>query len=155
MVFGRESQVAALHSFLSAVPAGPAGLAFTGEAGVGKTTLWDEGVAQARRRSYRVLWCSLSASEAQYPYAGLGDILADVGDETLTSVPELLRRALDVALVRAEAAGQDLKARAVAMALRAVLVRLAETGPVVVAIDDAHWLDPSSSQALVRFPPSE
>ncbi|MGH9038642.1 MAG: AAA family ATPase, partial [Acidimicrobiia bacterium] len=147
-VFGREPELAALHRFLCSLPDGSAALFLIGATGSGKTALWQEGLAAARRRSYRVLSCGLATSEAGYPYAGLGDLLESLGDDTFGSLPDALRRALEIALLREEPAGHRLEARAVAVALRAVLALVAEAGPLVVAIDDVHCLDPPSAHAL-------
>ena len=57
------------------------------------------------------------------------------------------RRALEVALLRAEETGA-LQQRAVAAAFRGVLGSLAREHPLVVAIDDVQWLDRASAQAL-------
>jgi predicted ATPase len=44
---GRERELDELARFLDAVPAGPVGLLFEGDAGIGKTTLWREAVLEA------------------------------------------------------------------------------------------------------------
>ena len=53
-VVGREVELAKLHAFLDADP-GRAGLLLVGGPGIGKTTLWENGVEAARRRGVRVL----------------------------------------------------------------------------------------------------
>ena len=147
-IVGREAELAALRRFVRALPGGPSALVLTGDVGIGKTTLWNEGVAEARRRSYRVLCCTPAAPEAHYPYAGLGDLLDEVGEEVVATLSGAPRRALEVALLRSEPAGHALEPRAVAAALRGALVRLAEAGPLLVAVDDVQWLDAPSARAL-------
>jgi len=46
-IFGRASELAAIAWFLGAVLEGPAALVLQGEAGIGKTALWEESVAGA------------------------------------------------------------------------------------------------------------
>ena len=54
-VVGRESEIDSLHGFLNAVSEGPSALVLIGEPGIGKTTLWREGVAAAEEHGQRVL----------------------------------------------------------------------------------------------------
>src|SRR5215218_6969184 len=46
-IVGREREIAAVMSFLEAVERGPRALVLEGEAGVGKSTVWLEGVESA------------------------------------------------------------------------------------------------------------
>src|SRR4030088_1040119 len=54
-VFGREADSARVEQLLDALPSGPVGLALEGAPGIGKTTLWRDGVASARDRGYEVI----------------------------------------------------------------------------------------------------
>jgi hypothetical protein len=147
-VVGRERELSCLESFLDAVPAGPVGLFLEGEVGVGKTTLWKEAVAACSGRSYRLLSCRPVESEAQLAFAGLGDLLEEVPEEAMARLPVPQRRALDVALLRAEAEGPAALPRAVSLSVLGVLRALAQVSPVVVAVDDVQWLDRPSAVAL-------
>jgi hypothetical protein len=62
-VVGRESELALLHGFLGPGEAGRA-LILTGEAGIGKTSLWEAGIEAARKLGIRVLSTRASAAEA-------------------------------------------------------------------------------------------
>ena len=62
-VFGREGEVAVVSSFLDDTTSGPAALLLEGEAGVGKTTLWREGVEAAGGRDSA---CSNAISPAGF-----------------------------------------------------------------------------------------
>lgn len=147
-VVGRERELSCLESFLDAVPAGPVGLLLEGEVGVGKTTLWKEAIAAGSGRSYRLLSCRPVESEAQLAFAGLGDLLEEVSEETMAGLPAPQRRALEVALLRAEADGPAALPRAVSLSVLGVLRALAQVSPVVVAVDDVQWLDRPSAVAL-------
>ena len=59
------------------------------------------------------------------------------------------RRALEAALLIEDASDQPVDARTLAVAVRDALQLLAETGPILIAIDDVQWLDTSSANALV------
>lgn len=75
-IVGRREELLALEAFLEAVPAGGQVLLLEGDAGIGKSTLWSEGVRLARERSFRVLTARTTRSETQVAFATLGDLLA-------------------------------------------------------------------------------
>ena len=147
-VVGRERELDSLDRFLDAMAEHPAGLHLEGEAGIGKTTLWKRVVAGARARSYHVLLSRPVDSETQLAFAALGDLLEDVPTEAMSGLPEPQRRALEVALLRREAEGPAPLSRAVALGLLGVVRSLAESGPVLLAVDDVQWLDRPSASAL-------
>ena len=47
-VIGREEELVEIQACLTACAEGPAGLLLTGEPGIGKTVLWEAGVAKTR-----------------------------------------------------------------------------------------------------------
>lgn len=147
-VIGRGIELDALHRFIDAIPKGPCALVFEGEAGIGKTTLWDEGVAQARERSFLVLSARSTASETGLSYVGLVDALCDVPEEALASLPEIQRHAVEVALLRVQPDETPVDHRTVAAGTHGVLRWLASTAPVLLALDDTQWMDATSRQAL-------
>lgn len=146
-IVGRDAEIASLEAFLDAVPSGPAILLIEGEPGIGKTTLWTRLLEAAEERSYRVLACHPVESETKLSFAALGDLLARVSPEVLSALPSPQARALEVALLRAEA-GRPPDRRAVSLAFLGVLRLLAEDRPVLVAVDDAQWLDAPSAGAI-------
>ena len=147
-IIGRAAELRAVDEFLDRVETGPALLLLEGEPGIGKSTLLAEGLTAARRRSYRVLECRPIQAEAQLAYTAVGDLLADADDAELAELPEPQRRAVEVALLRAEPDEYELLPRAVALGLQGVLGGRAATNPIVVGIDDAQWLDHASARAL-------
>ena len=155
---GRGSELGSIARFLDAVPTGPSALVIEGEAGIGKTTLWNEGVAEARRASYTVLSCRPALAEADLPYLALSDLLKDVPDQVLSELPVPQRKALEIALLRIEGEGPALQQRAVSAAVLNTIPILARSAPILVAIDDVQWLDPPSSRvlrsAIRRIPPT-
>jgi len=147
-LIGREDELAAIESFLVEVEHGPGALVLSGEPGIGKTVLWEEGVEEAKQRSLRVLSHRSAEAEASLSFTALSDLLAPVFDEVAPSLASLRRRALEVALLLAEPGEQASDPRAIGLALLDVLRALAESSPVVVALDDLHWLDASSAGVL-------
>jgi DNA-binding CsgD family transcriptional regulator len=147
-VIGRESELAILDRFLSSIPAGPIALLLSGDPGIGKTTVWQEGLAGALQRRYRTLSCRPVEAETRLSYAALGDLLEPLLDEALPAVPEPQRRALEVALLRSPSSGARTDQRAVSLAVLGCLRSVASTSQVVVAVDDIQWMDLPSVRVL-------
>ena len=147
-VIGRESELAILHRFQDSIPTGPSALLLSGDPGIGKTTVWKEGLAGALQRRYRTLSCRPVEAETRLSYAALGDLLEPVLEEALPAVPEPQRRALEVALLRSPSSGARADQRAVSLAVLGCLRSVASTSPVVVAIDDIQWMDLPSVRVL-------
>ena len=146
--FGRQAEFARIASFLDAVPTGPEALFLGGDAGIGKSALWLDTLAQARARSYTVLSSRPTEAEAKLSFAALGDLLEGVVDEALDALPSPQRSALEVALLRAEAAASRPDRRTLSSAFHGALMALATAGPLLLAIDDAQWLDLPSARVL-------
>src|SRR5215204_5873255 len=148
LLLGRKAELAQIAAFLEAEP--PAALVLEGEAGIGKTRVWEEGVRIASAAGYRVLAVRAAGSEVQLSFAGLADLVEGVVGEALPGLPAPQRHALEAALLLVEAEGVPPDARAVAAGLLTVLRLLSRTAPLVLAVDDLQWLDASSGGAL-RF----
>jgi tetratricopeptide (TPR) repeat protein len=146
--FGRQAELARISSFLDAVPTGPEALILGGEAGIGKSALWLETLEQARALSYRALSSRPTEAEARLSFAALGDLLDGVVDEALDPLPPPQRSALEVALLRAEATSTPPDRRTLSSAFHGALMALASARPLVLAIDDAQWLDLPSARVL-------
>ncbi len=150
-VFGRSAELADIAQFLDEVPRRPSALVLVGEAGIGKTTLWEAGVERASGRGWRVLEARASAAETTMTFAALGDLLDPVIDDVLDEILPMQRSALRTALLRADPADDPISDhRAVASGTLGCLRVFARSGPVLLAIDDVQWLDPSSATVL-RF----
>ena len=147
-VFGRDAELALLDDFV--VQAGPGiAIVLIGDAGFGKTTLWQATVESARGRLVRTLTARPSESGAQSPFGGLIDLCDGLEDGELAALPGPQRRALEVALMRAEPADEPAPMAVVAVGLLGVVRALAASAPVLIAIDDLQWLDPPSIDALM------
>jgi DNA-binding CsgD family transcriptional regulator len=143
---GREHELSRLETFLAAD--GPAALVLDGQAGAGKTTLWEAGIEAARRRGLQTVAARPSGAEAGLSFAALTDLLAEVDVSSLTGIPAPQRHALEVALLRAEPTGPKLGTLAIATGLMNVLRERAADEPLLVAVDDVQWLDRPSADAL-------
>jgi DNA-binding CsgD family transcriptional regulator len=149
-IIGRREELLALDAFLEAVPPAGQALLLEGDAGIGKSTLWAEGVRLARERSFRVLAARATRSETQVAFATLGDLLTPALEATLLRLVPVQRHALEVALLLRESDGRPPDTRLLGLALLSVVRALAQDGPVLVALDDVQWIDASSAEVL-RF----
>lgn len=147
-IVGRDDELASLRAFVQQAERAPAAMVLPGEAGIGKSTLWLSAVDHARGQGLKVLVSRPTQAERDLGHAGLSDLLEGVVDDVLPALSAPRRRALEVALLREEVAGDPVDHRTLAVAVRDALQLLSDRGPIVIAVDDVQWLDPSSSQAL-------
>lgn len=144
----RSAEWRRVREFAAGVRARPAALAITGEPGAGKSTLWRAGVEAAESAGYQLLRSEPSASEMDLAFAALSDLLADALPRVGAEIPGPQREALEVALLMRQAGTEPPAARAVGLGVLTALRDLAAAGPLLVAIDDAQWLDEASLGAL-------
>ena len=144
----RERELDAVSKFLTKLRDGPAAVVLSGDAGIGKTTVWSVGISRAAAQSYTVMSCRPAEAEAKLSYSALTDLMEGVLVQAIPHVPGPQRRALEVALLRADDVGPPVDRRAVSAAFLSVVRHLSSMAPVVVAIDDVQWIDGSSRSVL-------
>jgi DNA-binding CsgD family transcriptional regulator len=145
VLIGRDREREAIERALESAHSGTsATLALVGEAGIGKTALLDD--AAERAVGMRVLRARGIESEAQIPFASLLELLRPAL-AILDRIPEPQAVALEGALALRRGPAQE--RFAVGAATLSLLAAYAEEGPVLILVDDAHWLDGSSAQALL------
>jgi DNA-binding CsgD family transcriptional regulator len=149
-IFGRDQELALVSELLDAVPDVVRALVIEGVAGIGKSTLWRRAIEHASSASRHVLSSRPGERESELSYAALSDLLESIDEGTLASLPPPQRRALAVAMLREDVADPAVDPRAVAYAFLSSLKRLAKSQPVLIAIDDAQWLDEPTRRVL-RF----
>ncbi|WP_328415885.1 AAA family ATPase [Micromonospora sp. NBC_00389] len=127
----------------------PGPVLLEGPAGIGKTELWRALVAQAAQAGWLVLSCAPTEAESELPYAALADLLRPLADR-VAALPRPQRVAAEVVLLSGDA-HEAVDVRVVGAATRSLLeaATAANTHPaVLVAVDDAPWLDRPSERAL-------
>jgi DNA-binding CsgD family transcriptional regulator len=149
-VVHRPLEFRAVSEFLRSAAQQPSGLVIEGEPGIGKTTLWLSAVEQARDSGYRVFSARVGQAESVLAFAAVADLLRDVDAAVLAGLPDVQRVAVDRVLLRAISEDHPTDQRVVAAAFVSVFDRLAADSPVLIAVDDAQWLD-RSSQDVVAF----
>ncbi len=147
-IVGRKAEIGVIDGFLDRVACAAAAIAFEGEPGIGKTTVWRQLFPRAAARAITPLSCRPVEAEAKLAFAAIADLFEPVADAILPQLPEPQRLALAVALMRASPRSAPPSARAVATAVLSALRLLAAGAPVVLAIDDLQWLDRASAEAL-------
>jgi AAA ATPase domain len=128
---GRDVEEGRIAAFLASVPRGVRALVFRGEPGIGKTALWRRALEESRTAGHHVLVARPAEEEMSLALGALLDLFEHVP--------------LDPAALQADE-NPLARGRMVLEALR----QLAETRPVVVAIDDLQWIDSASARVL-RF----
>ncbi|KUJ68509.1 hypothetical protein ACZ90_18140 [Streptomyces albus subsp. albus] len=142
---GRDRELSVLEGLLSrAWECRGGAVVIRGEAGSGKTALLEHVGALADEAV--LLRCVGVESEAAMPYAGLQVLLRGTL-ERARGLPERRLRALRGVVELDGAPGGD--RFLVGAATLSLLGELAEERPVVVLVDDAHWLDLETVDALL------
>ena len=144
MLLDRLPERAALSGLLDAARAGRSGvLVMHGEPGIGKTALLDWAIESAA--GLRVARVAGVESEMELAFAALQQLCAPMLDK-LAGLPDPQREALGVAFGLDTGAAPD--RFLVGLATLGMVSEAAEQQPLLCVIDDAHWLDRASAQAL-------
>jgi DNA-binding SARP family transcriptional activator len=154
---GRGAELARLTGLLDAAWSGQGQLAaILGDPGVGKSRLAAEVAIQASRRGAQVLVGRCFEIEQRLPFMAWVDALRDGGipadGALMDSLGPVWRRQLarllpelDEPVPPAEAGGDPLQ---LFEALARLLEALAQRAPLVILIEDGHWMDEMSRRLL-------
>ena len=145
MLLGRDSECEAIDGLLDAARCSRSGvLVLRGDAGIGKSAL----LAHALQRAdgMRVLSGAGVEAESELPFAGLHQLLWPVLDRA-DELPEVQTAALRGAFGLSAERVED--RFLVSVAVLSLLTAAADAQPLLCVIDDAHWLDGASADALV------
>jgi DNA-binding CsgD family transcriptional regulator len=147
MLTGREAERGRIDQLLRQAAAGSSGvLVLRGDPGIGKTALID--YAAGRAGPMRVLRATGIEAENGLGFAGLYSLLHPVADY-MQGLPEPQAAALRAALGLGGAVPRTPDRLAVAAGTHTLLTTAAEDRPLLILVDDLHWLDPASQEALL------
>ncbi len=146
-IVGREAELDVVRRFFTA-GSGTRALLLHGEAGIGKSTIWQQALTDAEGSGFRVISSRPTEAEARLPYSALVDLFGDVLDEIQPDLPPPQRLALDVALLRTTVKDQRPEPLAISLAILALVREAATRAPLAIGIDDIPWLDHSSASVL-------
>jgi hypothetical protein len=145
MLVGRDSEQATIDALLGHARSGISGtLVVRGEPGIGKSALLR--YAASRAEGMTVLSATGIESESELPFSGLAELLQPIVT-LIGDIPEPQAAALAGALALAPPTAPE--PFVVSAAILSLLALAAERRPLLVVVDDAHWLDASSRDALM------
>jgi len=136
-IVGRRPELEAVAELLQPRSEAVA-LLFDGEAGIGKSTVWDEALRLAEEAGFRTLVARPAEGEASLPFAALGDLVEPL---VVGNTPAPLAAAFD---------GGAVNSLAVSRATLGLVRTAALEAPLVLAVDDVQWLD-QPSETTLRF----
>lgn len=144
MIVGRATELAAVSAVLAGEVAHGAALALVGPAGVGKSAILRAGLA-ALEPDMMLVSIAGAEAEAELAWAGLTQIFLPLSSAVagLTAHQQTVVRGV-LGLERAPS--DDVVTTA--MATLGLLTEAAGERGLIVAVDDFHWLDPSTQQVL-------
>jgi DNA-binding CsgD family transcriptional regulator len=144
MLVGRFAERASLERLLADAREGRSGvLLLRGEPGIGKTALLSYAAAQAQ--GFTVVQTRGVESEAELAFAGLADLTRPLL-YYLPGLPRVQAAALKGALALGPPVTGD--RFTIAVATLTLLGAAAERQPLLVVVDDAHWLDGPSAEVI-------
>ena len=144
-LIGRGVETARLRALIDGVGAGGGALVVRGEAGIGKSALLAEAAGAASAAGWRVLTTSGVQSETHLPYAGLQQLLFPIR-AMAGRIGARQRDVLRAALGQSDSAVPD--AHLAALAVLDLVAEAATQAPVLLLVEDVHWLDPSTAAVL-------
>src|SRR5665213_1539515 len=154
-LIGRSSELAALQARVDGLAGGNgAVVVVSGEAGSGKTRLREELLGKVKAPA--VAASATVYDYAQAPYAPIRDLLAalDARAPKMLAKDEALRAALEPIRALGDAGEngdpQAARRRALDAAVEA-FGKYAAAAPLVIAIEDAQWIDQASADVLLHL----
>jgi class 3 adenylate cyclase len=170
---GREGEMALLVGALEDALSGRGHIvSIVGEAGLGKTRLVDELLADPRALGARVARARCSPYDAHRAYGAISDLLrralaigtnapTEIAHRTLTeTVPGMEPEAAKLVLaalgysLRLPALSGETRRKLLDRAIRDLILRVARTQPVILALTDVQWADAASQELLAALAPA-
>ena len=134
-----------LERLVARLPKRGGALVVRGEPGIGKTALLAVASAAASSKGVSVLRTAGAQSETGLAFAGLHQLLRPVLAR-LDHLPRPQRNALSAAFGATDVPAPD--PFLIALAALNLLADAAERVPLLLVVDEAHWLDPPTASAL-------
>jgi DNA-binding CsgD family transcriptional regulator len=145
VLLGRERECNQIDQLLADAHARrSASLVIRGDPGIGKSALLR--YAEEQAGSMGVLRAVGVESESELPFAAVHELLGPIKDK-IDALPEIQRAALSGALALGPPAQAD--RLTVYAAVLSLLAEAAEEQPLLCIIDDSHWIDSASAEAIL------
>ncbi|GII59236.1 LuxR family transcriptional regulator [Planotetraspora thailandica] len=142
---GRDDELRSLFGHLDGVGFRGRAIGLLGEPGVGKSALQAEAVEHARSLGFAVLTARGSQSETHLPFAGLHQVLRPLLPR-VDRLPTTQRDALLACFAMGDST--EINPFFTFLAVLELLVDAARQTPVLVCLDDLHWMDQPSIDAF-------
>jgi DNA-binding CsgD family transcriptional regulator len=142
ILFGRDKELAAVDQLVDGLAARGGALLIQGAPGIGKSALMVHAAARARNSGFTVLKASGVQAETHLPFAGLHQLVRTMLDGVSRLPPaqaDALRGAFGMAEPSPSASAPQFFM--IALATLSLLGEAADETPVLLAVDDAQWLD--------------
>jgi DNA-binding CsgD family transcriptional regulator/predicted nucleic acid-binding Zn ribbon protein len=141
-LFGRAEETAVLDTLVDRLPAQGAALLVRGAPGIGKTALLARTARRAADLGTTVLTASGVETETHLPFAGLHQLTQDLLGR-VTRLPPVQATALLTAFGMADPVATEPAPQpfVIALATLSLLGEAAADGPVLLVVDDVHWID--------------
>jgi predicted ATPase len=134
-----------LDQFVARIPERGGALVLRGDPGIGKTALLAAASAAASSKGISVLRTAGAQSETRFAFAALHQLLRPLVTR-LDHLPGPQRDALSAAFGTIDVPAPD--PFLIALAALNLLADAAERAPLLLVVDEAHWLDPLTAGAL-------
>ena len=145
-LIGRDREVRALAERMHAARGqGGGALLVRGDAGIGKSSLLESARAHAEAMGFEILTTTGVQSEAHLPFAGLHQLLRPILHR-LDRVPDSYSRAIRGAFGLSDQSAPN--PFLIALSILHLLCESEEPAPILLLVDDAHWLDTPTAGAL-------
>jgi DNA-binding CsgD family transcriptional regulator/tetratricopeptide (TPR) repeat protein len=141
LLLGRDEELRGLRGRLSSIDVHGCAVGLVGEAGVGKSALQAAVVDEARLKGFTVLAARGSESETHLPFASLHQVLWPILSRS-ANLPARQRDALLSGFGMSDVAAPD--PFLIALAVLELVVDAARQAPVLLSLDDMHWMDEPS-----------
>lgn len=150
-LYGRQEQLSLLHGVLDAAQAGHGGSAIIeGEPGLGKTALLAVAVGRAKQLRYQLLSARGVRGAEGAGFSALHELLRPVLDR-VTKLPDRQRHAIETVFGLADGAAPE--PLILQIAVLSLVEEVAAAAPVMLAVEDLHWIDHSSAEVIAFLAP--
>jgi predicted ATPase len=143
---GRDEDIAAVRAFVDQVAAHGGALVISGDAGIGKSALFEAAGSCVVSAGLRLLRVTGAQFEADVSFSGLHHLLFRLLESHLGQLDEVHCTALRSALGAVPGAAPDWMT--FSHSALELLTRATGRAPVLIVVDDVPWLDQATGRVL-------
>jgi DNA-binding CsgD family transcriptional regulator len=144
-LIGRETALEVITDAINSIHEAPSAILVTGERGIGRTTFVSAAREMAIEAGFDVIETMGTAAESGLSFAALHRLIKPLIPKA-SALPSSQSRALLTAI--GIEAGPEPDPLMVSLGTLGLIAEAASRQPVLITVDDAHWLDAASLQVL-------